>query len=128
MSNHSDEMAARAATKSGKSAAGKNRKSKEWQHVALLKSLEYLYAEACYAKLAMVAMLIGAAVEAVKDEMAPRTTPAPARLPGPAVTISFQNFSNARMPMQADAFDDDDDDDDEDAGATPSPYVSEVEH
>ncbi|HEY6334598.1 MAG TPA: hypothetical protein VI113_01815 [Alphaproteobacteria bacterium] len=40
------------------------------QRAALLKSLEYLYFEACSAKISLVATLIGAAVEALKDDVA----------------------------------------------------------
>jgi hypothetical protein len=39
------------------------------RHMVMLRSLECLYVEACVAKLGWVALLLGAAIEAVKDDL-----------------------------------------------------------
>ena len=44
-------------------------KSPEWRQIVMLRSLECLYSEACGARLEMVARLLGAAIEAIKDEL-----------------------------------------------------------
>ena len=64
--------------------------SAEWltQRVALLRSLEYLYLEACAAKISLVATLIGAAVEALKDDLAALDGAIQQSAPSRGITIS----------------------------------------
>ena len=97
--------AARPATVGGRKA------EKEMQQVALLKSLEYLYIEACYAKLALVATLIGAAIEAVNDELA--ALKGGNRTASSSLTISIRNFTTNRLLTDEIDLDDDDFVDDE---------------
>ena len=85
---------------------GSHKAEKEMQQVALLKSLEYLYVEACYAKLALVATLIGAAIEAVNDELA--ALKGASRAAASSLTISIRNFTtNRRLTDDIDLDDDD---------------------
>ncbi|MFI4986699.1 MAG: hypothetical protein ACHQF3_04600 [Alphaproteobacteria bacterium] len=79
---------------------------KETQRVALLKSLEYLYIEACYAKMSLVATLIGAAIEAVRDELSGIN--GATRLAHAAVTVSIRNISANRLLTDDDDLDDED--------------------
>ena len=79
---------------------------KETQRVALLKSLEYLYIEACYAKMSLVATLIGAAIEALRDELGGVT--GATRMANPAVTVSLRNVSANRLLTDDDDLDDED--------------------
>jgi len=92
----------------------------EWstQRVALLKSLEYLYFEACAAKISLVATLIGAAVEALKDDLAELS--GAAKFPAPSRGIAIRDFGAPRMLIDDHDLADDDfiagyeDDDEED--------------
>ncbi|HKO07282.1 MAG TPA: hypothetical protein VJ487_06160 [Alphaproteobacteria bacterium] len=79
---------------------------KETQRVALLKSLEYLYIEACYAKMSLVATLIGAAIEALRDELGGVT--GATRMANAAVTVSIRNVSANRLLTDDDDLDDED--------------------
>ncbi len=79
---------------------------KETQRVGLLKSLEYLYIEACYAKMSLVATLIGAAIEAVRDEL--NGVNGATRMASAAVTVSIRNVSANRLLTDDDDLDDDD--------------------
>jgi hypothetical protein len=90
---------------------GSHKAEKEMQQVALLKSLEYLYVEACYAKMALVATLIGAAIEAVNDELA--ALKGSSRAVAPSLTISIRNFTTNRLLTDEIDLDDDDFVDDE---------------
>lgn len=78
----------------------------EMQRVALLKSLEYLYIEACGAKLALVATLIGAGIEALKDEVAAMN--GVSRAASSSITISVRNFTTNRVLTDDEDVDDDD--------------------
>jgi len=76
------------------------------RHAALLKSLEYLYFEACSAKNSLVATLIGAAVEALKDDLAAMSgVTRPVAATG---TIQIVDTSIPRMLVDDDQFPDDD--------------------
>lgn len=85
---------------------GRYQAEKETQRVALLKSLEYLYIEACYAKMSLVATLIGAAIEALRDELGGVT--GATRMANPAVTVSLRNVSANRLLTDDDDLDDED--------------------
>lgn len=89
-----------------RAAGGDPRAERELQQVGLLKSLEYLYVEACYEKLAIVATLIGAAIEAVKDEL--DATKGGNRAAVAAVTISIRNFTTNRLLTDEVDLDDED--------------------
>jgi hypothetical protein len=91
---------------SGNADNASGKPQKDVQQIALLKSLEYLYVEACYAKMALVATLIGAAIEAVKDELAPAN--GVARSFSPSVTISVRNISANRLLTDDEDIDDED--------------------
>ena len=79
---------------------------RETQRIALLKSLEYLYIEACYAKMSLVATLIGAAIEAVRDEISGVTDAT--RSTNAALAASIRHVSANRLLTDDDDLDDED--------------------
>jgi len=79
---------------------------RETQRVVLLKSLEYLYIEACYAKMSLVATLIGAAIEAVRDEI--NGTSGTTRASKAVLAASMRNVSANRLLTDDDDLEDED--------------------
>jgi hypothetical protein len=102
--------------------AGDNAAERSMQHVALLKSLEHLYFEACSARISLVATLIGAAVEALKDDLAAMS--GVVRPVASSGAIQIVETATPRMLVDNDDLLDDDDmdveeeddDDEDDAG------------
>lgn len=84
--------------------AGGAKAERKSQQVGLLKSLEYLYAEASGAKMSLVATLIGAAVEAVKDEIG--GIDGATRVASPSVVLSLRNFTANQMLTDDEDLDD----------------------
>jgi hypothetical protein len=84
---------------------------RDQERTALMKSLEYLYGEAARADLALVANLIGAAVEAIRDELDGPAGIARARVAD--LSFSFPDFSSNRLLTDNIDIDDEDFFDDE---------------
>lgn len=100
------------ASKANHATRGAEPCARDKERAALMKSLEYLYGEAERANLVLVANLIGAAVEAIRDELDGPAGIARAR----AADLSFTlpDFSTNRLLTDSTEIDDEDFFDDED--------------